>query len=223
MVVQALPREEVAMASASPARAFAPDDLVEAAAAACAFLATAQDADWSVPAGDLEWSCHRTLQHMAEAPIFHATHLACRAQARRPSLRAGDVHPPVADLLQLVPANATILAEVVRATPPDARGWHPTGMADASGFAAMSCTEFLIHTADIAASLSLSFQPSDELARRILQRLCPWAPTEHGGWATLQWAAGRSALPDRPRLGPDWAWQVAPLAEWDGTVKKRRL
>src|SRR5437868_10019792 len=113
------------MAAVTPGREFAPDDLLEAAAVGCGALAPALDADWSVPAGDLEWSCHRTLQHMAEAPIFHGTHLACRAQARRPSLRAGDVHPPVADLLQLVPANATILAEIVRAAPADARGWHP--------------------------------------------------------------------------------------------------
>ncbi len=211
------------MASVSPAREVGHEDLLAAAAAVCAALAAARDADWTVPAGELEWSCHRTLQHMAEAPIFHGTHLACRAQARRPSLRAGDVHPPVADLLQLVPANATILAEIVRAAPADARGWHPTGMADGPGFAAMSCTEFLIHTADIATTLGLPFQPSDELARRILQRLCPWAPTDGDAWATLQWAAGRIALPDRDRLGPDWAWQVAPLAEWDGTVKKRRV
>ncbi|HEY7060311.1 MAG TPA: maleylpyruvate isomerase N-terminal domain-containing protein [Chloroflexota bacterium] len=210
------------MASASTTREFVPDNLLHAAAAACNALAPARDADWSVLARDLEWTCHRTLQHMAEAPLFHATHLATRATARRPSLRAGETPPPVADLLQLIPADAAILADVARAAPPDARGWHATGMADASGFAAISCVELLIHTDDIAQALGIPYRPPDDLARRIVGRLCPWAPAGHDGWATLQWAAGRAALPDHPRLGADWAWQSAPLSEWDGTVKKRR-
>jgi len=211
------------MASASPTREVGHEDLVEAAAAVCAALAPARDADWSVPAGDLEWSCHRTLQHMAESQIFYATQLACRTTERRPSLRAGDVHPPVADLLQLVEADATILAEVVRAAPPEARGFHPSGLADRSGFAAMGCTELIIHAADVAAGLGLPFRPPDALAERVVRRLFPWAPAGGDPWATFQWASGRSALPDRERLGPDWYWQSPPLAEWDGTVKKRRL
>jgi hypothetical protein len=27
-------------------------------------------------------------------------------------------------------------------------------------------------------------------------------------------------LPSHPRLEPDWAWQSAPLSEWDGTSRK---
>jgi hypothetical protein len=210
------------MTAATPTREFVPDDLLGAAAVGCAALAPAVDADWSVPARDLEWSCHRTLQHMAEAPLFHATHLATRATERRPSFRAGDTPPPVADLLCVIPANAAILVEVARAAPAEARGWHPSGMADACGFTAISSVEMLIHTADIAEALGLSYQPPADLAWRILRRLCPWAPTDGDGWATLQWAAGRIALPNRERLGPDWSWQSAPLVEWDGTVKKRR-
>lgn len=202
-------------------REFTPDDLVAAAAVACEFLTGALEADWSGPALELEWSCHRTLQHMAEAPIFHATHLATRARGRQPSLRAGDTHPPVADLLRIIPADAAILADVARAAPADARGWHPSGMADGTGFAAMSSVELLIHTVDIAGGLGLTFQAPSDLARRIVQRLCPWAPADGDGWAVLQWAAGRAALPDRPRLGADWSWQSPPLSEWDGTVKKR--
>jgi hypothetical protein len=52
-------------------------------------------------------------------------------------------------------------------------------------------------------------------------RIFPWAPAEGDPWAALRWAAGRAALPDRERLGPDWYWHCAPLAEWDGTIKKR--
>ena len=95
-------------------------------------------------------------------------------------------------------------------------------MTDASGFAAISSVEMLIHTADIAAALGLPYQPPADLAGRILRRVCPWAPEGQDDWATLQWAAGRIALPDHERLGADWAWQSGPLSEWDGTVKKRR-
>ena len=73
------------MAAATPTREFTPDDLVAAATVGCDALAAALAADSSVPARDLEWSCHRTLQHMAEAPLFHGTHLVTRATERRPS------------------------------------------------------------------------------------------------------------------------------------------
>ncbi len=210
------------MTAATTRREFTPDDLVAAATLGCEALAPALDADWRVLARDLEWSCHRTLQHMAEAPLLHATHLVTRATERRPSFRAGDAPPPVADLLRVIPANALILATIARATPAEARGWHPTGMADASGFAAISSVEMLIHTADIAAALGLPYEPPGDLAGRILRRLCPWAPPGSDDWTTLQWAAGRAALPGHERLGPDWSWQSGPLAEWDGTMKKRR-
>jgi hypothetical protein len=124
-------------------------------------------------------------------------------------------------LLTIVEALAAVLAEVARAAPPEARGYHGAGMADAEGFVAMGCEEILIHTADIAQGLGLSFRPPDELTARVLRRLFPWAPTDGDPWAELRWASGRIALPDRPRLGPDWYWHCAPLAEWDGTVKKR--
>jgi hypothetical protein len=61
----------------------------------------------------------------------------------------------------------------------------------------------------------------DDLALPITRRLFPWAPNDVAPWAALRWAAGRAALPDRPRLGPDWYWHCAPLSEWDGTITKR--
>lgn len=210
------------MPSAFSAREIVPDHPARTAAACCAALAVARDADWSVPARGLEWSCHRTLQHMAEAQLTYATHLACRSRERRPVVRGGEP-PPVADLLQIVAANAIILTDVIRAAPADARGWHPSGMADRTGFAAMSCTELVIHTADVAAALGVPFQPTDELAWSIVERLFPWAPTQGDGWQVLQWACGRVALPEHARLGPDWYWHSPPLSEWDGTVKKRVL
>lgn len=36
-------------------------------------------------------------------------------------------------------------------------------------------------------------------------------------WEALLWCNGRQALPGRARLGADWTWWCAPLAEWDGS------
>jgi hypothetical protein len=117
---------------------------------------------------------------------------------------------------------AAILVDVVRAAPPGARGWHDAGMADASGFIAMGCEEILVHADDIAQGLGVSLRPPIDLAARVRSRLFPWAPADVDPWDALRWAAGRTALPGYPRLGPDWGWHCAPLAEWGGTIAKAK-
>ena len=203
-----------------------PADLRAAATVCHDALAPALGDDWSRPAGDLAWTCRQTLDHTVDAVLFYAAHLATRATARLPDLRDGDPARSPAELLAAVAAAAAVLAEIAAAAPPAARGYHPAGMADAEGFLAMGCTEILIHTADIAQGLDRSFRPTAAPATRALvarvgARLFPWMPTDGDPWDAFRWVAGRIALPDRPRLAPDWYWQCAPLAEWDGTIKKR--
>lgn len=198
-----------------------PDDLPAAAAICRATLEPVRDDDWSVAAGDLTWSCRRTLDHLVDALSFYAAQLATRARDGRVTVRDGDPARTIDDLLMAVGAVAAVLAEVARAAPPEARAFHAAGMADAEGFVAMGCTEILIHTGDIAAGLRRDVRVPDDLARRITARLFPWAPLDVAGWDALRWAAGRLSLPNRPRLGPDWYWHCAPLAEWDGTIKTR--
>ena len=200
-----------------------PDDLLLAATACREALTPALAADWTVPAGDLDWDCRRTLDHVADALAFYAVHLATRATARRTPARNGDPARFPADLLTVVEATAAVLAEVVRAAPPGTRAFHPAGLADPESFLAMGCEEILIHTGDVAQGLAQPFRPPPELTARVLRRLFPWAPTDVDPWTALRWASGRAALPDRPRLGPDWYWHCTPLAEWDGTVKRRTV
>jgi SAM-dependent methyltransferase len=200
--------------------ALRPDDL-RAAAAACneALTPTLHD-NWSVRAGDLEWDCRRTLNHINDALFNYIRHFGSRATRRLPAFREQFPYAPLGDLLDLTVALAAALAEIVKAAPPEARGFHVLGRADASGFIAMGCTEILIHTDDIAQGLHRAFTPPEELCGRVARRLFPWAPTDVNGWSALRWASGRAALPGHPRLGPDWAWHCAPLEEWDGTIKK---
>jgi hypothetical protein len=195
---------------------------VRAAATLCRnTLAPLAGDDWTVPAGDLQWSARQTLEHLAHALNHYAVQLATRAPHRiRISTHQADPGHSIAEMLAIMEARAAVLAEIIAAAPAATRAYHLLGMADPSGFAAMGCDEILIHTEDIAHGFGRSFEPPADLCRRVLARLFPWAPATGDAWQALRWANGRAPLPDRARLGPDWAWHCAPLAEWDGTIKK---
>ncbi len=193
-------------------------DVRRAAEIAGAALRPAADADWSVPAGDVTYSCRDTLAHIVESMIIYARDLATpveEATGDHLGLRC-DPEGTVTGLLDALHETAAVLAAVVDHVPTDQRGFHPDGQADASGFAAMACDEILVHTGDITAGLDLLYAPPSELCERVVRRLFPWAPEEGPAWQRLLWANGRTGLPERPRLDPDWIWHCAPLREWDG-------
>jgi uncharacterized protein (TIGR03083 family) len=180
-----------------------------------ALLGAAVDRDWSRQLPHLDWTVAQTVAHIAEVTLWYATDLA--AGPRRldtMELRVPPSTPPT-ELLATIASFATVLARVIDASPPGARGWHPFGLADASGFAAMACDELLVHTDDAARGLELPFTPPAPLARATLERLFPWAPPDIDPWPTLLWANGRTDLPGHPRQVP-WRWHCAPLDEWDG-------
>ena len=198
-----------------------PDDVAAAAEASHALLAPLADRDWSVAAGDLEWDCRTTLEHVAGVQLFYAAHAANPRLARLPAARTANPAQSIAELVEVHRALARVLAEALRSMPEDARGWHPAGMADRYGFAAMACTEILVHTNDIAQGLGVEFTPPVEVAARTLARLFPWVQDEGDPWGTLLYAAGRRALGGNERRAPNWSWQCAPLSEWDGQPRVR--
>jgi hypothetical protein len=202
-----------------------PGDLALAAASAEAMLRPALDhPGWDRPAGELAWSCRRTLDHVTDSLLLYSTMLATRTQGALPAApRNGDPAATLGELLTVAGTSAAVLADVVRAAPPDARAFHPAGVADVSGFVGMGCDELLVHTGDIADGLGLEYEPPADLCDRVLRRLFPWAPEGAGPWATLRWANGRAGLPGHDRQDSDWYWHCAPLAEWDGTVPHRHV
>lgn len=198
-----------------------PADLRHAASQAVDTLIAGIDADWNAPAGDLEWSCRRTLDHIPDALVLYAGHLARRASGQLPLLRDGTPDATPAQLCEVTRSAAAVLAAVAEAADPSARAFHPAGMADPCGFLAMGCDEILIHTYDITIGLKIEFRPDADLCARVLRRLFPWAPDDVEPWRGLLWANGRTALDHHPRLGPDWYWHCAPLREWDGSIATR--
>ena len=209
------------MAEAYAERELTPDGIVAAASVCQQAMAPHADADWSVTAGSLDWDCRRTLDHIADALCSYSGSVANRADHRMASVRSGNPTATPAQLVEVLGTAANILAVLTREMPSEARAFHPAGMADATGFVGMACTETLVHGYDISQGLGFDLQPPGELCASVIRRLFPWVTDLGDPWQTLLWTTGRISLSDRAGVEPDWYWQCAPLAEWDGTVRRR--
>ena len=198
-----------------------PDDVRVAAQLSYELLEPMSGADWTRRAGDLDWDCRHTLEHLVYALDHYSLFLAIPSRENPP--RARNSYPDLSNgqLLVIMQRRAAVLAAVVTAAAPTARGFHGMGSPDPAGYVAMACVETLLHTDDIGRSLGQTGQPPEVLCRRALGRLFPWAPTNVDPWSALRWATGRLDLPGYARTPPNWAWHASPLAEWDGTTKTR--
>jgi len=193
------------------------DDVRSAAATCTGLLAGAAGRDWSVRAGADERSVAEVVAHVAETLHWYAADLAGGpTEVDALELRVHADRAPAA-LVATVRSAAFVLAATLDACDEHARGFHPDGAADPSGFAAMACDELLVHTDDAARGLGLAFEPDAHLAAHVVRRLFPWAPHDGRSWPTLRWANGRAPLGERPRL-ERWWWHCAPLDEWDGSA-----
>lgn len=202
------------------------DDVVQAVELAVAALRSAADADWNAPAGSLEWTCWETGEHLADDLFFYAAQIGSLRPLEDDSVRWGysrrraegpdntitvELEAGPSAMLGALEAGGGILAAVVRATPPTARGFHVFGASDPEGFAAMGVVETLVHAHDLALGLGIAFEPPADLCARTLHRLFPDVPGDTEPWATLLWATGRGELEGRERRGK-WRWYGAPGA-----------
>lgn len=103
-----------------------PEDVRLAARLCRETLFPLADRDWSIPAGELEWSARQTLEHAARTQLFYAVHLATRAADHLLVPSSCDADTSITNLLSILESRAAILAEVVKAAAPDARGFHRT-------------------------------------------------------------------------------------------------
>ncbi|MEU1437876.1 VOC family protein [Streptomyces sp. NPDC005786] len=201
------------------------DDVTAAVRLAVDTLTESPAEDWRIPAGTLTWDCWETVEHLSDDLFAYAVQLA----PRKPSLETevpyrwapereggpwnavfADPEAGTAGLLQTLEASGALLAAMVRTASPDVRSFHSYGVSDPEGFAAMGIVETLAHTYDVAAGLSLSWTPPQDLCDRVLARLFPDAPDDADRWTVLLWSTGRADLPGRERV-TSWKWHGAPL------------
>jgi hypothetical protein len=191
------------------------DDVREAVEAAVSFLRPHAGRDWSVPVPELDFTVASVVAHAGEGPLWYSVDLTGGPE-NNPTfglkIRA-DAEP--GPLINCLNTAARVCAATVDIMPGTARGFHPMGIADPSGFAAMACDEILVHTHDAGTGLGKEFRPDPGLVRRLLERLFPWHDPGTDAWSTLLWANGRVDLPGAPQRRR-WRWHCAPLAEWDG-------
>ena len=197
----------------TPEHELGPDDVRLAARACVDALSPLVDRDWTIPAGDLDWTALQTLDHIIDALGFCAAHLARRRTERLPfytgsivAKQDGQIPVPPASLLAGVEAMAAVLADVVTAAPPGARSVAYPGRPAlyAADFASIGCTEMLVHTDDICRGFGMPFDPPALLCQKLIEHRSPWA-VDMGvdPWTALRFVWGRIAIPPYGRLGPD--------------------
>ncbi len=185
------------------------------AATWCTDALHAEGGDWNAPIPGLEWTVRQAVAHAAEACLWYAIDLSAGATELTTVEQRVKPDGEPAALVSTLTTCASMVVSVLRSVPPTQRGYHPFGVADPSGFAAMACDELLIHTDDALRGLGHVVAPPEDLCALTVRRLFPWVPDVGDPWVELRWANGRIDLPDRPSSNM-WQWHCAPLAEWDG-------
>lgn len=191
------------------------DDVRAAADAALEFLEPHLGRDWSAAVPGMDFTVASVLAHAAQGPLWYSLDLiGGTADEAAFEIGVGADADPRALWCSLNSA-ARLCAVSVDAHPSSARGFHPMGAADPSGFAAMACAEILVHTHDAATGLGEDFSADRGLAGQVLGRLFPWQEPGRDAWRSLLWAHGRLE-PAGVAGGQGWRWHPAPLSEWDG-------
>lgn len=179
-----------------------------------AFLSEHVGLDWSAPISDMTMTPADAIGHAANCCLWYAVDLAAEGDdLEHVEIGVGPATP--AALVASLVAGARVVAAAIETAPDGARGFHPWGDADASGFAAMACDEMLIHTDDAARGLGVTFVPPADLVEAVLQRLFPEVGPVIEPWEQLRWANGRIAWGGEPRR-ERWRWFCRPLSEWPG-------
>ncbi|WP_189331566.1 maleylpyruvate isomerase N-terminal domain-containing protein [Actinoplanes ianthinogenes] len=163
--------------------------------------------DWTVRAGDLDWSCRETAAHIAHDLLAYAAQLAGGADHGYLPLDLTVRETATPDeILRIIDAAGALLITQLRAAGPETRAWH-WGPTDPSGFAALGVNEIVLHTYDITQGLGTGWCPPPAACAAVLARLFPDHPAGDPVRALL-WCTGRIALPDLPRR-TSWTLRAA--------------
>lgn len=192
-----------------------------AAQAVCQQLTEIPDRRWRENARDSEWTCERVWAHVAECHLQYQA-LLTRASHRPAWLPIeltfeSEESVTVEDLRHTVITTATMLDNLVAALPASTRAYHPYGVSDPEGFAAMGAVEVIVHGWDIlhAEDPQKVWMPPQDLVLPLIKRLFARhvAETPQLADATpaqaLLHLTGRKAFGDLPRK-TTWRWDGRP-------------
>jgi DinB superfamily len=155
--------------------------------------------DWNARAGNLEWTCWQTLDHMIDCVFSYALQLASRAHDRL--LPFGELHAlPGAKPVDLVTALAGItelFCVLLRSVPGDVVASDGLVTLDIDDWAARAAYELVLHTSDITAGLGVQFDPPLSICAWVLDSPNLWmldrsaAAMARDAWEGLLVGSGR--------------------------------
>ncbi|MGH9090226.1 MAG: maleylpyruvate isomerase N-terminal domain-containing protein [Acidimicrobiales bacterium] len=164
-------------------------------------LAPLVDRDWSVPAGELAWSCRETVGHLVDCLLSYTLQVAARRAGDW--LPVGEAHvaagatPP--DLLATLGAVSTTFSAVLATAPPATTASDGVVSLGVDDWAARGAYELLVHGYDIAFGLGGTVHPPSAICAWILSSPNLWmldrsrATPGAGPWERLLLASGRAA------------------------------
>lgn len=155
--------------------------------------------DWSVRAGDLEWTCRETVDHLIDGLFSYALQVATGTPSG--FVAVGELHAePDATPHQLVGALGGITVLLVRAlrgSPPDVTASDGVLALGLSDWRARAGYELALHTDDVLVGLGRSFDLPADLSRAVLASEALWildraaADQQVDPWLALRAGSGR--------------------------------
>jgi hypothetical protein len=180
-------------------------DLRLATAAAQDLLAAVPDFSSHVPV--MDGDVRRVVVHIAGCLQWYAHDLVAGPTESPGPTPEWPADAAPADMVRELGISAEVLARVVALAGPDDRAWHPWGLPDASGIAAIGIAEIVLHTDDVASGVGLPWTPPAGPVAATLARLFPEALADSDPWTAMRWATGRGDLPGRARV-TDWRYAL---------------
>jgi hypothetical protein len=175
-----------------------PERLREVVDAAVDALRRVTDGDWSKPAGSLEWSCHKTADHIVDCVFSYTLQLAARVPDR--FLPFGELHAlPEATPRDLTVGIAAVGAMLAAVASVDPQATASDGVMDLSGgdWCARGAFEIAVHTHDVLVGQHSTFRLDTSLCRAITESPGLWmfdrarARGSNEPWSALLLGAGR--------------------------------